>query len=1032
MSIPEKYSHIDFKPPSGVKREAEYGLKLRREHGRGGTAVGIARARDLANGVQLSPSTIRRMKAFFDRHQSDEKAEGFNRGDKNYPSNGLIANKLWGGPSGYSYAKKVVEQMNAADEKEGRALRPFGSTQGIKPNVFVVHGPPASGKTSYVMQNKGENDVVFDFDKVMSALSGLPPHQKNNNLISYCTDIRTLIIEKALRSPKVDKTWIISTNVGDDMKGQLSDIPVEYIHIDTPKEECLKRIEEDPERQPVAEELRQVVERYFEPKPDEQRSAPVQPNVERRFLGNFSHADAQDPGLLKVERRADPATGKPQTYVVGYAARFGKDSLLMGDFVERIDPAAFDLVESRTDSEGRPLETRCLFNHDPNHLLGRFPTTMKMYVDEKGLRYECSLPESRSDIAESIARGDLKGSSFSFVVADGGEKWTYENGRSMRLVTKIKSLLDCGPVTYPAYGDATVAVAKRSYQQFVAEKSSRSESRNAAKAKAAEELAKTREFLESRAFCKTGAGGGVDNSCGKDGEAGAGGGSEPESGGRLAAAVKGAAVGAAAGALGGGLVGAAIGATALGFAAYVASGKKTDEALEKAKGDMGLDDNKLNVAAAAVLAKGNKPQEIKTRVTKDGVISMTSHTGQMHISSKPPYFGIKGKSNLHLDAFGGGKTTAKDAELAAKSVGVKTVTVQSWNRDIDAGLKAAGFTKTGGSKSKSGYASKSEDHDVWIKDLSKKSSKRSIEELTQFVSDRRAFCPKGEGNGIDNSCSSGGKSSGGSEKYTPKEDDGDVFSKYGNGPAVPKADLSKYGSGPIVPKVDVEKLKSPGKTATDIAPQSTLGAKKSGSAAYDSITKKVGTQPKPKTEPAKYVPKKDDGDVFSKYGKGPIVPQADAGKYGKGPIVPSVDVEAVKSGKSTKPTGKYMEWDKTKDNKSPTKTAKAQDFLDKAREEQMSKGGKAEGMADEGGGVQTWSKGDTFPWTPKQVGTDEGYVQGLHPDGSKTEKYPFSGGKSSEAFKKMGDEIKRKKGKRSHDPRQVARDTIEFLKARRA
>jgi hypothetical protein len=139
------------------------------------------------------------------------------------------------------------------------------------------------------------------------------------------------------------------------------------------------------------------------------------------------------------------------------------------------------------------------------------------------------------------------------------------------------------------------------------------------------------------------------------------------------------------------------------------------------------------------------------------------------------------------------------------------------------------------------------------------------------------------------------------------------------------------------------------------------------------------------------------------------------------------------SGTSAGPKdSKYMEWDKTKDNKSPTKTAKAQDFLDKAREEQMSKGGKAEGMADEGGGVQTWSKGDTFPWTPKQVGTDEGYVQGLHPDGSKTEKYPFSGGKSAEAFKKMGDEIKRKKGKRSHDPRQVARDTIEFLKARRA
>lgn len=514
--MPDKYSHIDFTPPEGVRKEAEKGLAWRREHGRGGTAVGIARARDLSNGTKLSPSTVRRMKAYFDRHEIDKKGDGWNTGDKGFPSNGRIAWALWGSDAGWAYARKVVEQMNAADEKEARSLRPFGSTQGIKPKVFVVHGPPASGKTTYVMQNKGDNDVVFDFNKIMGALSGLPAYQKNDNLISYCTDVRSLIIKRALRSPKVDRTWIITTSVNDEMKSQLSDVPVEYIHIDTPKEECLKRIDEDPDRQPVARELREVVERYFSP---EQRSAAVQPNVERRFLGNFSNVEKADPELLRVEKRADPSTGKPRTYVVGYAARFGKESLLLGDFVERIDPSAFSLVESRQDSEGRPLETRCLFNHDPNHLLGRFPTTMRMTVDEKGLRYECLLPESREDVAELIERGDLKGSSFSFVVdPNGGEKWTYEEGRSVRLVTKIKSLLDCGPVTYPAYGDATVAVAKRSYQHFVSQKSGHADSRNALKAKAAEELAKTRAFLEERrGFCPTGEGGGVDNSCGGGG-----------------------------------------------------------------------------------------------------------------------------------------------------------------------------------------------------------------------------------------------------------------------------------------------------------------------------------------------------------------------------------------------------------------------------------------------------------------------------------------------------------------------------------
>lgn len=500
MSKPEKYKHIDFKPPSGVRREAEYGLKLRREYGRGGTSVGIARARDLSNGVEVSPETVRRMKAFFDRHKSDESAPGFNRGDPEWPSNGAIANKLWGGPSGYSWSRKVVEQMNAADEKEGRALRPYGSTHGMRPKVFVVHGPPASGKTSYVFGKKGDDDVVFDFDRVMSAISGMPLHQKVDSLTSYCLDIRTLILKKAMSKSPASKTWIITTRVSDELREQLSDIPVDYIHIDTPMEECVKRVNEDPERQHEAKELLQVIADYFS-ESKESRSAAVQAGVERRYLGNFSHIEKADPELLRVEKRSDPETGATRTYIVGYAARFYRDSLLLGDFVEQIDPGAFEIVTNRQDEDGKPLETRCLFNHDPNHLLGRFPTTMRLVVDDKGLRYECLLPESRSDLAELIRRGDLKGSSFSFVVADGGERWTTENGQSRRVVTKVKAILDCGPVTYPAYADASVAVAKRSYEQFVgtAKKPSAS-SRNK---KRLNSLARRAEYLRSRIAVET-------------------------------------------------------------------------------------------------------------------------------------------------------------------------------------------------------------------------------------------------------------------------------------------------------------------------------------------------------------------------------------------------------------------------------------------------------------------------------------------------------------------------------------------------
>ena len=69
-----------YKPTSGMKTEAERGLEWRREFGRGGTAVGIARARDIVNDKDLSEDTVKRMYSFFSRHEVDKQAEGFSPG----------------------------------------------------------------------------------------------------------------------------------------------------------------------------------------------------------------------------------------------------------------------------------------------------------------------------------------------------------------------------------------------------------------------------------------------------------------------------------------------------------------------------------------------------------------------------------------------------------------------------------------------------------------------------------------------------------------------------------------------------------------------------------------------------------------------------------------------------------------------------------------------------------------------------------------------------------------------------------------
>jgi hypothetical protein len=67
---------LDLKPTESMANNARRGLELRKEYGRGGTAVGVARARDLANRTNLSPETVVRMYSYFSRHEVDKKGKG--------------------------------------------------------------------------------------------------------------------------------------------------------------------------------------------------------------------------------------------------------------------------------------------------------------------------------------------------------------------------------------------------------------------------------------------------------------------------------------------------------------------------------------------------------------------------------------------------------------------------------------------------------------------------------------------------------------------------------------------------------------------------------------------------------------------------------------------------------------------------------------------------------------------------------------------------------------------------------------------
>lgn len=140
--------------------------------------------------------------------------------------------------------------------------------------------------------------------------------------------------------------------------------------------------------------------------------------------------------------------------LIGYAAVFNSPSADLGGFTEVIRPGAFNSVLNNSD-------VLCLREHNPCLLLGRQSNaTLTLTEDAKGIRYECLLPDTSlgRDTSELVRAGYLKGSSFTFRVAEGGETWQRQAGKPVRFITAISKVGDVGPVTTPAYPDTSVAL----------------------------------------------------------------------------------------------------------------------------------------------------------------------------------------------------------------------------------------------------------------------------------------------------------------------------------------------------------------------------------------------------------------------------------------------------------------------------------------------------------------------------------------------------------------------------------------------
>ena len=147
------------------------------------------------------------------------------------------------------------------------AHKRFGYTVGAK-HSYLVYGSPCAGKTTYVNSVATRNDLIVDLDKIHRAICICGLYDKPDATKRVAFNVRDYLLDEvrtATPRRKWQDAYIIGTypdRIDRDMFVQ--DYGAELVHIDTPKEECIKRAYQDIERSSIRDAVIGWINVYWE------------------------------------------------------------------------------------------------------------------------------------------------------------------------------------------------------------------------------------------------------------------------------------------------------------------------------------------------------------------------------------------------------------------------------------------------------------------------------------------------------------------------------------------------------------------------------------------------------------------------------------------------------------------------------------------------------------------------------------------------------------------------------------------------
>lgn len=134
--------------------------------------------------------------------------------------------------------------------------------------IYLVYGSPLSGKSTFVKENMDEGDLVIDINNIWQCISNCDRYVKPNRLRSNVFQLRDTMLDMIrVRNGKWLNAWIIGGYPMRNERERLcKSLKAREIFIDTPKDECIKRLYENPDGRDIDEWLKYIEDwwqKYF-------------------------------------------------------------------------------------------------------------------------------------------------------------------------------------------------------------------------------------------------------------------------------------------------------------------------------------------------------------------------------------------------------------------------------------------------------------------------------------------------------------------------------------------------------------------------------------------------------------------------------------------------------------------------------------------------------------------------------------------------------------------------------------------------